>query len=325
MSIKSSLHKHLYHTLSKMSSSTIPGTTTKTPLLSSRPIRSAGCLIIGDEILNGKILDTNSYHFARMCFQQLSIPLKRTIVCGDDADDISKSLDILLKQDKVDFVVTSGGLGSTHDDITYEVLSKYFNLGYGLDQEVVRRMHEVRGKYLDGLHKDQLLAFYKMATLPYAREDSTCQVEKYFIDDTLWFPLVALNQQVYILPGVPQLFTVLIENMQSLLKPRVVSQGLVRRYVKTTTRESELAPFLARLQEKCDDHHGVGKVKLGSYPHFNWKVNTISVISNSVASEELQLIVYELVENLGGDAQEITQEQEDKFTNEEPPSKHTKK
>ena len=56
--------------------------------ISGKPIRSAGCLIIGDEILNGKILDTNSYNFARFCFKDLSIPLKRTIVCGDDEDDI---------------------------------------------------------------------------------------------------------------------------------------------------------------------------------------------------------------------------------------------
>ncbi|KAG7660471.1 uncharacterized protein J8A68_006018 [[Candida] subhashii] len=296
-------------------------TTSAATNLSKKPIRNAGCLIIGDEILNGKILDTNSYHFARQCFNNLSIPLKRTIVCGDDPKDITKSLDILLKQDQIDFIITSGGLGSTHDDITYEVLSEYFGLDYCLDQEVVNRMHKVRGKYLDGLKTDQLQAFYKMATLPSAKKDNPISVEKYFIGDNLWFPLVALNEQVYILPGVPELFKKLIKEMQPLLKDRIRKQDLNRRYVKTTTKESELAPFLTKLQNKCDSIHGIGKVKLGSYPHFNWQVNTISIISNSLSIEDLQEIVDELVANLGGQAQEINQEQEDKFTNEEPPHK----
>ena len=72
-------------------------------------------------------MDTNSYNFARFCFNNLSIPLKRTIVCGDDEQDIINSLNILLKQDKLDLIITSGGLGSTHDDITYKVISDYFN------------------------------------------------------------------------------------------------------------------------------------------------------------------------------------------------------
>ncbi|EGW30587.1 uncharacterized protein SPAPADRAFT_63429, partial [Spathaspora passalidarum NRRL Y-27907] len=187
----------------------------------TKPIRTAGCLIIGDEILNGKILDTNSYNFARYCFNNLSIPLKRTIVCGDSEKDIIDSLNILLKQDKLDFVVTSGGLGSTHDDITYKVISDYFNLDYGIDQEVVDRMHRVRGDHLDKLKPDQLSAFYKMATLPIEKNQSSTKVEKYFVGEDLWFPLVALNEQVYVLPGIPQLFTRLINEMEPYLKSRI--------------------------------------------------------------------------------------------------------
>ena len=111
-------------------------------------------------------MDTNSYNFARFCFNNLSIPLKRTIVCGDDEQDIINSLNILLKQDKLDLIITSGGLGSTHDDITYKVISDYFQLDYQLDQEVVDRMKSIRSDYLDKLNPEQLNAFYRMATLP---------------------------------------------------------------------------------------------------------------------------------------------------------------
>lgn len=83
-------------------------------------IKSAGCLIIGDEVLNGKILDTNSFEFAKYCFKELSIPVKKTVVCGDDADDIIRSLKVLTDEN-CDFIVTSGGIGSTHDDINGSV------------------------------------------------------------------------------------------------------------------------------------------------------------------------------------------------------------
>lgn len=287
-----------------------------------KPIRNAGCLIIGDEILNGKILDTNSYNFARFCFNNLSIPLKRTIVCGDDEQDIINSLNILLKQDKLDLIITSGGLGSTHDDITYKVISDYFQLDYQLDQEVVDRMKSIRGEYLDKLNPEQLNAFYRMATLPAppqilnpkSNSTTTTIVEKYFIDDKLWFPIVGLNEQVYILPGVPQLFTQLIKDMEPMLKPRVISSDLIRRYVVTKSGETQLAPFLTNLQEKCDKKYGKGILKLGSYPHMNLHINTISIIGQKLNNEDLDWIVQALIKNIGGDAKEITQAQEDEYS-----------
>lgn len=305
----------LYHTLSRMTQFT-------TTRGGGKPIRNAGCLIIGDEILNGKILDTNSYNFARFCFNNLSIPLKRTIVCGDDEQDIINSLNILLKQDKLDLIITSGGLGSTHDDITYKVISDYFQLDYQLDQEVVDRMKSIRGEYLDKLNPEQLNAFYRMATLPAppqilnpkSNSTTTTIVEKYFIDDKLWFPIVGLNEQVYILPGVPQLFTQLIKDMEPMLKPRVISSDLIRRYVVTKSGETQLAPFLTNLQEKCDKKYGKGILKLGSYPHMNLHINTISIIGQKLNNEDLDWIVQALIENIGGDAKEITQAQEDEYS-----------
>lgn len=295
------MNRLLYHTLTSMTKGNISG----------KSIRSAGCLIIGDEILNGKILDTNSYNFARFCFKDLSIPLKRTIVCGDDEDDIKKCLDMLIKDD-LDFIVTSGGLGSTHDDITYEVISKYFNVDCKLDKEVVDRMNSIRGDYLNKLNPEQKNAFYRMATIPYPTpENSSVKVEKYFLDDKLWFPIVELNEQVYILPGVPQLFTQLIQDMKPMLQSRAISSNLMRRYVLTKTGETQLAPFLTRLQHECDEKFGKGVLKLGSYPHMNLHINTISVIGTNLNKEQLDWVVNSVIENVGGGAKEISQEQED--------------
>lgn len=278
-------------------------------------ITSAGCLIIGDEVLNGKILDTNSFEFAKFCFGTLLLPLKKTIVCGDDHDDIVASLAVL--RQNCDFIVTSGGIGSTHDDITYAAVAAAFNVPCALDTETVGRMKALRGDYLRRLSPAQLQAFYRMATLP--QPTAGVAVLKLFTDDSLWVPVVGIQDQVYILPGVPQLFSKLLVGLGAAVQPRVVRQDFRRFFVLTTTGESSLAPYLSALQDSCDAKYGRQKVKLGSYPHFNWKLVTISVIGDSLVSEAvLRAVVADVVANVGGGAKEILAEQEDHITTHEP-------
>lgn len=173
-------------------------------------------------------------------------------------------------------------------------------------------MNSIRGDYLNKLNPEQKNAFYRMATIPSPTpSNSSVKVEKYFMDDKLWFPIVELNEQVYILPGVPQLFTQLIQDMKPMLQARAVSSNLTRRYVLTKSGETQLAPFLTGLQKECDEKFGKGILKLGSYPHMNLHVNTISVIGKNLNKDELDWVVNSLVENIGGGAKEISQEQED--------------
>jgi len=75
-------------------------------------IRTAGCLIIGDEILNGKTIDTNSAYFAKYCFE-LGIDLKRIEVIADNEDEIFEASRRMVAN--YDFVISSGGIGPTHD------------------------------------------------------------------------------------------------------------------------------------------------------------------------------------------------------------------
>lgn len=279
-------------------------------------IKSAGCLIIGDEVLNGKILDTNSFEFAKLCFHELSVPLKKTIVCGDDKADIIRLLQVL-RDENCDFIVTSGGIGSTHDDITYDALSEAFGVPCRLDQVTVDRMHLLRESYLSLLGKPQLDAFYRMATLP--QSSGLVSVLKVFTHKDLWVPIVEINQQVYVLPGVPELFKKLILGLAPIIKPRVVLKEYRRYYVSTSTNESNMAPFLSGLQLRLDEKYGVQQVKIGSYPHFTWRSVTISIIGDSSVPEvDLRSIVDEVVANIGGNAQEITAEREDYITTHEP-------
>lgn len=282
-----------------------------------QPIKQAGCLIIGDEVLNGKILDTNSHNFAKFCFNDLSIPVKKTIVCGDDKKDIIQSLHTLM-DDKCDFIVTSGGIGPTHDDITYESIAEAFNVHCKLDEETVDRMGRLRKDYIESVSERKRDAFYRMATFPVSSGDVS--VEKIFPDEELWVPIVNVNHKVYILPGVPQLFEKLLVGLKPHLVPRIDPKlSLQRYYVKTTTKESDLAPFLSDLQADCDKKFGLGAVKLGSYPHFSWKINTISIIgSQDIEPEDLRDLVARIIVGVEGDATEITMKEEELMTTSDP-------
>ena len=84
---------------------------------------SAGIIIIGDEILKGQTQDTNT-HFLATNLKSRGIELKRVAVIPDDIDVIAKEVKTF--SEKYEFVLTSGGVGPTHDDVTFEGAKNIF-------------------------------------------------------------------------------------------------------------------------------------------------------------------------------------------------------
>lgn len=84
----------------------------------------ASVVTIGDELLIGQVIDTNSAWIAQQ-LNRVGIAVKNRISVGDDADEIWNALDI--EQKVSDVVLITGGLGPTGDDITKPLLCKYFN------------------------------------------------------------------------------------------------------------------------------------------------------------------------------------------------------
>lgn len=84
----------------------------------------ASIITIGDELLIGQVTDTNSGWIARE-LNKIGIAVRRRVAVGDNAEDIRKALDSESKDAGV--ILITGGLGPTSDDITKELLCKYFN------------------------------------------------------------------------------------------------------------------------------------------------------------------------------------------------------
>ena len=146
---------------------------------------TAGIIIIGDEILSGKVHDTNS-HFLAAELRVLGVDVRRVYVIPDEVDMVARTVKKF--SEGFDYVFTSGGVGPTHDDVTMEGITKAFGLGTTTSQEILNYLQKRCGGRLNE-------AVRKMAELPEGAE--VLEVEGAFP------PVVVRN--VYILPGVPEL------------------------------------------------------------------------------------------------------------------------
>lgn len=198
---------------------------------------TAGLLVIGNEILSGKIVDTNSPYLAGE-LRQLGVDLERIITVPDVVDVIAA--DVSAMSDAFDFVFTSGGIGPTHDDVTMEAVAKAFGRDIVPSEALMERLRRVQEEPLNDAMK-------KMAMLP---EGATA------IDaGDLWFPIVCV-ENVHVFPGIPELFRKKFASIRDRFGgvPVKLTRVFVTRY------ESEIAEDLHDLL------HEFPELMLGSYP-----------------------------------------------------------
>ncbi|CAO3665013.1 hypothetical protein G6F70_005199 [Rhizopus microsporus] len=241
---------------------------------------TAACCVIGDEILSGKTQDANSHYLAKTLFD-LGIELKCIQVIGDNKQDIINSVREL--SSTYDIVFTSGGIGPTHDDITYESIASAYGLQLKTDKDTLeffKRQAEKRNMKWTKSH-------VRMATFPYPAE---LLREKKGIP----FPVVVVNKNIHVLPGVPMLFKILLDS----LKPRLAVISGSRFYrceIATRKTEVSIAEVLADIQARSDD------AKIGSYP-FGKNQDGIQVVITVSGKEQSKVdnITREIMEKTEG-------------------------
>ncbi|RXW19710.1 hypothetical protein EST38_g6148 [Candolleomyces aberdarensis] len=223
-----------------------------------------------DEILNGKTMDSNSHVFAHFCFQH-GIDLKRIEVIPDDEGEIIEAARRL--SSKFDLVITSGGIGPTHDDITYASLAKAFNTPLVHHPETIRRMKIMNKhrKWATLQNQEQKTATLRMALFPES-------AEVIFVHPEMWVPVVRLNGNLCIFPGVPGLFRGMLHSLADFIPLPPKSERPSRIQIFTDRAESLIAPYLTRLQERLRPHG----IQVGSYPVL-YKGVFVSLIGRDLA------------------------------------------
>ena len=199
--------------------------------------RTAAALIIGNEILSGKIVDTNTTLLARMLFD-LGIELRRVVVCPDEIETIGKDLGEL--RTTHDFVFTSGGVGPTHDDVTIDGVAESFG------RPVVRSV--ATEKMIRDYHGDRTTkAHLRMANMPEGAEMIRSS-------NAPWPTVVIEN--VFVLPGVPEIFELKLADLRKRLDEGYEFHSQA---VYTLCDEGEIAGLLERIAEQFPG------VMVGSY------------------------------------------------------------
>ena len=202
--------------------------------------KTAGIILIGNEILSGKIQDANAAYLCRE-LRGLGVDVRRITVIPDEVALIADEVAAFSRE--FDVVFTSGGVGPTHDDVTMEGVARAMGVS------VVR--HPDLAGLLQRYYKDRLNdAHLRMAEVP-----EGCELVS---ADTLRFPTI-LMRNVYILPGVPEIF----RQKFDALRERFRDQPIHLKNVFVRMGEGTLAEHLNGLLVAFP------LLLLGSYPEFS--------------------------------------------------------
>jgi nicotinamide-nucleotide amidase len=203
----------------------------------------AEIITIGDELLIGQTIDTNSAYLGQQ-LGKIGISVSRKTAISDQENAILSA--IAESQSRINILIITGGLGPTKDDITKKTLCKYFDCGYRMDENVVnqlQKMFEKRGRVM-------LETNLVQANMPEACETLTNEVGT---APGMWF---YRNDQVLIsLPGVPGEVYHLIEKQviprlqQEFNLPMVEHRTLVTVQKAESLLSRDLESFEASLPE----------------------------------------------------------------------------
>jgi len=241
---------------------------------------TAAVLIIGDEILSGRTQDTNLNAIARY-LATFGIDLAEARVVGDVKAEIIAALDAL--REAYDYVITTGGIGPTHDDITSQCIAEAFAVKLILHPEAKRLLE---GHYPAGAVND---ARMRMAYVP-----DGAQLLPNPISRAPGFQI----GNVYVMAGVPQIMQATFTELRHRLKG---GAKMLSRSVSCSLGEGVLAKGLSELQARYDD------LEVGSYPYFRRADFGVTLVIRGTdrgrliaATEELTALIL----GLGGDPHE---------------------
>lgn len=210
---------------------------------------SAAVIIIGNEILSGKFPDENGPYLIRR-LRELGVDLGRIVVLPDVIEVIAS--EVRAASARFDHVFTTGGVGPTHDDLTFPAIAAAF------DRPLAR--HPVLARVLEERSQGRSVnvAAYRMTEVPVGAE--------LWWDGSVVYPLVVMHN-VAIFPGVPALLKLKFEAVAH----RFQGVPVVCRRLVTELGEPEIADALTEAAERWP------AVAIGSYPRFETSPHTVIV------------------------------------------------
>jgi len=235
--------------------------------------RTAALIVIGNEILSGKVVDTNSSFLAGE-LRGLGVSLRRIVVIPDEIDVIADTVREVHPEYEV--VFTSGGVGPTHDDVTIAGVAQAFGRRVVREPSLVAALEEV---YQARINDARL----KMAEVPEGAE--------LLASDHLIVPVIVVGN-VHVFPGVPEIF----RRKFDAIKERFRERPYLMRIVFFGVGEGVLAEHLNAMLRGFPD------LMCGSYPEFTNPEYKVRVTLESKEAEYLEAALRDLLARLPAEA-----------------------
>ncbi len=201
--------------------------------------KNAALITIGDELMIGQVVDTNSSFISQqLILAGLWVSLRVSV--GDEAQSILQALDTAAA--KADVVIITGGLGPTKDDITKEVLCRYFGGKMVINNEALENVKSIFSR----LNKPLIESNYKQAEVP---ETCTVLLNKNGTAPAMFF---SKNDKLFFsLPGVPFEMEALVnEYVIPIIQQRFQLPKIVHRHILTIgLGESFLAEKIKSIED----------------------------------------------------------------------------
>lgn len=199
--------------------------------------KTAGIVIIGNEVLSGKTHDINS-HFLCAQLRQLGVEVQRISTIPDEIGLIGEEVAGFAA--RFDYVFTTGGVGPTHDDVTIDGIAHGFGLAVIRHPDIERRMRQRLGA-------DVNEARLRMANVPAGAE--------LLATEALFAPVVKIRN-VFIFPGIPKI----LQERFHTIKERFRDAPYFLKMVYVKYGEGMIAELMNDLLVKYP------AILLGSYP-----------------------------------------------------------
>jgi len=256
------------------------------PDSSDSTVVTAALIIIGNEILSGRTEDANLTPVARG-LGGVGVRLAEVRVVADDVDVIAETVNQCRAAH--DYVLTCGGIGPTHDDVTAAALAQAFGVAVTRHEEAARRLMLHYGE--DRLNESRL----SMADMPEGAE---------LIDNPVSQAPGFRMANVFVMAGVPRIMEAMLDGVLPTLSG---GAKVLSRTLSAELPESELAAELARIQERY------GETEIGSYPYFRQGCFGTSIVLRGTDGDVLERAAEEVraaMAGLGAKPLEIAAEEE---------------
>jgi len=234
---------------------------------------TAGILVIGEEILSAKVEEENARYLVRE-LRELGVAVRRIDIIPDEIDEIAEAVRGM--SGRYDHVFTSGGVGPTHDDVTMAAVAKAFGLRPARNLELEAKIRSAMGS---NLHERDL----RMADIP----DGARLLYGPDGNRARW-PVVAVKN-VYVLPGVPEIFRLKFAMMREQFR----SGPILSRAVYSSEGEGLIA---ATLDAVVAEFPGVA---VGSYPRFDAAEYKVKITVDGRDAALVERATSRIVEGLG--------------------------